>query len=110
MKTSIIAVAFVALTAPACLAQQLSVEERMCITDAVAKLPPVVAPNVEASRVVERRLVEQPQSQGRRSSSQYPVYRIKVEIDASVAGQRSTYLFNCIQSGQTTLVQPLGIR
>jgi len=38
------------------------------------------------------------------------VYRIKLEIDVSVAGQRSTYLFNCIQSGQATLVQPLGMR
>ena len=107
MKTSVIAVAVLALTAPASSAQQLSVEERMCIIDAVAKLPPVAAPNVEGSRVVDKRVVEQPQSQGRRS---YPVYRIKIEIDASVAGQRSTYLFNCVQSGQATLVQPLGMR
>jgi|RhiMetdeSRZDD1v2_1073273.scaffolds.fasta_scaffold03234_3 hypothetical protein len=110
MKASIIAVVLLALTAPASLAQELSVEERMCITSAVGKLPPVAAPSIEGSRVTERRVVEQPSSQGRRSPSQYPVYRIKLEIDVSVAGQRSTYLFNCIQSGQATLVQPLGMR
>jgi hypothetical protein len=110
MKASIIAVVLLALTAPASLAQQLSVEERMCITNAVAKMPPVAVSSIEGSRVTERRVVEQPQSQGRRNPNQFPVYRIKVEIDASVAGQRSTYLFNCIQSGQATLVQPLGMR
>jgi hypothetical protein len=40
----------------------------------------------------------------------YPVYRVKLEIDVSVAGQRSTYIFNCIQSGQAIVVQPLGMR
>ena len=36
--------------------------------------------------------------------------RVKVEIDVSVAGQRSTYVFNCIHSGQATVIQPLGMR
>src|SRR5262245_11379987 len=101
----IIAVVLLALTTLESSAQELSVEERMCITDAVAKLPPVAAPSIGGSRVIERRLVEQPQSQGR--GNKYPVYRVKLEIDVTVAGHRSTYLFNCIQTGQVTLVQPL---
>jgi hypothetical protein len=48
-----------------------------------------------------------PQSQGLRK---WNVYRVKVEIDVSVAGQRSTYVFNCIHSGQATVIQPLGMR
>ena len=90
----------------ASLAQELSVEDRMCITNAVAKLPQVAALNIEASRAIEGRVLEQSQSQGRR----WNVYRVKVEIDVRVAGQRSTYIFNCIQSGQATVIQPLGMR
>jgi hypothetical protein len=88
-------------------AQELSVEDRACITGAVAKLPQVAALKIEGSRAIEGRLLEQPQSQGRR---QWSVYRVKVEIDVSVAGQRSTYVFNCIHSGQATVIQPLGMR
>jgi hypothetical protein len=33
-----------------------------------------------------------------------------VEIDASVAGQTSTYVFNCIRDGQLTVIQPVGMR
>jgi hypothetical protein len=109
MKTSIIAVMLLASTTLASLPQELSVEDRACITSAVAKLPQVAALNIEASRVIESRVLEQPQSQGRRKPM-YPVYRVKLEIDVSVAGQRSTYIFNCIQSGQATVVQPLGMR
>jgi hypothetical protein len=88
-------------------AEELSVEDRACITGAVAKLPQVAALKIEGSRAVEGRLLEQSQSQGRR---QWGVYRVKVEIDVSVAGQRSTYIFNCIHSGQATVIQPLGMR
>jgi hypothetical protein len=37
-------------------------------------------------------------------------HRVKIEIDISVAGQRSTYVFNCIHSGQATVIQSLGMR
>jgi hypothetical protein len=89
------------------LAQELSVEDRACITNAVAKLPQVTALKIEGSRAIEGRILEQTQSQGRR---QWNVYRVKVEIDVSVAGQRSTYVFNRIHSGQATVIQPLGMR
>jgi hypothetical protein len=108
MKTSIIAVMLLASTTLASLPQELSVGDRACITSAVGNLPPVATHNIEGSRVIESRVLEQPQSQGPRNP--YPVYRVKVEIDVSVAGQRSTYIFNCIQSGQATVVQPLGMR
>jgi len=91
----------------ASLAQELSVEDRACITSAVAKLPQVAALKIEGSRAVEGRILEQSQSQGGR---QWSVYRVKVEIDVSVAGQRSTYIFNCIHSGQAAVIQPLGMR
>jgi hypothetical protein len=88
---------------PSCaLAQELSVEDRACITAAAAKLPPVSALKIEGSRVVV-----QPLGQGPRNSK---VYHVKVEIDASVAGQTSTYVFNCIRDGQLTIVQPMGMR
>ena len=88
---------------PSCaLAQELSVEDRACITAAAAKLPPVAALKIEGSRVVA-----QPSAQGQRNSKQY---HVKVEIDASVAGQTSTYVFNCIRDGQLTVIQPVGMR
>jgi hypothetical protein len=89
------------------LAQELSVEDRACITNAAAKLPQAAALKIEGSRAVDGRLINQRQSQGRR---QWEVYRVQVEIDVSVAGQRSTYVFNCIHSGQSTVIQPLGMR
>jgi hypothetical protein len=95
------------LKVEASLAQELSVEDRACITNAAAKLPQVAALKIEGSRAIEGRIVEQPQSQGRRN---WALYRVKVEIDVTVAGQRSTYVFNCIHSGQATLIQPLGMR
>jgi hypothetical protein len=70
-------------------AQELSVEDRACITNAVAKLPNVTALKIERSRVLP-----QPQAQGR--DNPY-LYRIMVEIDVSVAGQSSTYIFNCVR-------------
>ena len=84
------------------LAQELSVEDRACITAAAAKLPPVTALKIEGSRVVA-----QQSAQGQRNSK---LYHIKVEIDATVAGQTSTYVFNCVRDGQMTIVQPMGMR
>ena len=91
----------------ASLAQELSVEDRACITSAVAKLPQVAALKIEGTRAIEGHILEQSQSQGRRK---WNVYRVKVEIDVTVAGQRSTYVFNCIHSGQSAVIQPLGMR
>jgi hypothetical protein len=103
----VLASAVLFLNVEASLAQELSVEDRSCITGAVAKLPQVAALKIEGSRAIEGRILEQPQSQRRR---QWSVYRVKVEIDVSVAGQRSTYVFNCIHSGQATVIQPMGMR
>jgi hypothetical protein len=82
------------------LAQELSVEDRACITAAAAKLPPVAALKIEQSRVVP-----QPLSQGQRK-----LYHVTVEIDVSVAGQTSTYVYNCVRDGQLTVIQPMGMR
>jgi hypothetical protein len=88
---------------PTCaLAQELSVEDRACITAAAAKLPPVTALKIEGSRVVA-----QPSAQAQRNSK---LYHVRVEIDASVAGQTSTYVFNCVRDGQLTVIQPVGMR
>jgi hypothetical protein len=83
-----------------CWAQELSVEDRACITKAAGKLPKVAT-------IGQSRVVPQPQAQGRREQD---LYHVKVEIDASVAGQTSTYIFNCIHSGTLTVIQPLGMR
>jgi hypothetical protein len=91
----------------ASLAQELSVADRACITQAAAKLPQAAALKIEGSRAIDGRVINQPQSQGR---PQWEQYRVKVEIDVSVAGQKSTYVFNCIHSGQATIIQPLGMR
>jgi hypothetical protein len=100
-----------ALTNQACWAQELSVEDRACITSAVAKLPKIAALQIEESRVVP-----QPETQGRHDSEQAQgrhgsdLYHVKVEIDVSVAGHTSTYIFNCVRSGELTVIQPLGMR
>ena len=83
-------------------AQELSVEDRACITAAAAKLP-----NVSALKIDRSRVLPPPQPPGRRDSN---LYHVKVEIDVSVAGQSSTYIFNCIRSGQLTVIQPMGMR
>jgi hypothetical protein len=108
MKPSIIAVMLLS-TPLACFAQELSPAERVCIIEAIDKLPRAAAAQAEGSRIVERREVEQPQSPGRKYKP-FPVYRVKVEIDVFVAGHRSTYIFNCVLSGDTALIQPLGVR
>ena len=84
------------------LAQELSVEDRACITAAAAKLPSVAALKIERSRVVP-----QPKAQGEHNSK---LYHVRVEIDVDVAGQTSTYLYNCVRDGDLTVVQPLGMR
>src|SRR5215472_16484442 len=92
--------AWLILLSSCALAQELSVEDRACITAAAAKLPPIATLKIEQSRVVG-----QPAPQ--RDSK---LYHVKVEIDASVAGQTSTYVFNCVRDGQLTVIQPLGMR
>ena len=87
--------------APA-VAQEVSVEDRACITAAAGKLPNIAALKIERSRALP-----QPAAQGRRDPN---VSNVKVEIDVSMAGQRSTYVFNCVRSGQLTVVQPMGMR
>jgi hypothetical protein len=87
---------------PGSLAQELSVEDRTCITGAVAKLP-----NVPALKIDRSRVLPQSQAPGRRNPS---LYNVMVEIDVSVVGQSSTYIFNCIRKGQLTVIQPMGMR
>ena len=78
----------------------VSVEDRACITAAAAKLPNIAALKIERSRALP-----QPSAQGRRDVS-----HINVEIDVSVAGQSSTYVFNCVKDGQLVVIQPMGMR
>ena len=66
--------------------QEVSVEDRACITAAAAKLPNVAALKVERSRALP-----QQSAQGHRDPN---VSNVKVELDVSVAGQNSTY---CLQ-------------
>jgi hypothetical protein len=75
-------------------------EDRACIIAAANKLPPASALGVKESRALP-----QPQH-GLRPG----VYRVTVEIDVSVAGQSSTYVFNCVRDGQLIVIQPLGMR
>jgi hypothetical protein len=82
--------------------QEVSVEDRACITAAAAKLPNIATLKVERSRALP-----QPPAQGRRDPT---LSNVKVEIDVSVAGQSSTYVFNCVRQGQLVVVQPMGMR
>jgi hypothetical protein len=102
VRTSIICCLVLVLSNRAPCAQELSVEDRACITSAVAKLPKIAALEIEESRVVP-----DAQAQGRHDRD---LYHVKVEIDVNVAGHTSTYIFNCIHSGQLTVIQPLGMR
>ena len=81
------------------MAQGLAVEDQGCITSAVEKVPNNLAIKIERSRVV-------PQSR----AAQGHLYKVTVEIDVSLVGQSSTYVFNCIRNGELTVVQPMGIR
>jgi hypothetical protein len=85
---------------PPSAAAPLPPEDRACITAAANKLPPVTANGIKGSRALPQ------QSAGLRQG----VYRVTVEIDVSVAGQNSTYVFNCVRDGQLTVIQPLGMR
>jgi hypothetical protein len=89
-------------TRPTPVAPEVSVEDRACITAAAAKLPNVAALKVERSRALP-----QQSAQGRRDPN---LSNVKVEIDVSVAGQSSTYVFNCVRQGQLVVVQPVGMR
>jgi hypothetical protein len=87
---------------PICaLAQGLSVDDRACIMAAAAKLPQVSALMIEQSRVVPD------PSAGQKNSK---LYHVTVEFDTSLAGQTSTYVFNCIREGSATIIQPLDMR
>jgi hypothetical protein len=79
----------------------VSVEDRACITAAAAKLPNIAALKIERSRALP-----QPSAQRRDPT----LFNVKVEIDVSVAGQSSTYVFNCVRQGQLVVVQPMGMR
>jgi hypothetical protein len=87
---------------PGSLAQRLSVEDQACITSAVAKVPNNPAIKIERSRVLPRS-----QAQGRHKPD---LYNVLVEIDVSLIGQSSTYVFNCVHDGQLTVVQLMSIR
>jgi hypothetical protein len=87
---------------PGSLSQRLSSEDQACITSAVAKVPNNPAIKIERSRVLP-----QSRAQGRHKPD---LYNVLVEIDVSLIGQGSTYVFNCVYDGQVTVVQPMGIR
>jgi len=87
---------------PSVQAQQPSLEDRACITAAAGKLPNIAALKIEGSRALP-----QQSAQERRDPN---VSSVKVEIDVSVAGQSSTYVFNCVRQGQLVVVQPVGMR
>src|SRR6516165_2809935 len=78
----ILASAVPLLKLEASLAEELSVADRACITEAAAKLPQAAALKIEGSRAIDGRVINQPQSQGRR---QWEQYRVKVEIDSNPA-------------------------
>ena len=82
---------------PGSLSQRLSIEDQACITSAVAKVPNNPAIKIERSRVLP-----QSRAQGRHKPD---LYNVLVEIDVSLIGQSSTYVFNCVHDGQLTVVQ-----
>jgi hypothetical protein len=87
---------------PSCaLAQELSVEDRACITAAAGKLPTLAALEIKGSRALAR------PTQGRRNKK---LHNATVEIDVSVAGHSSTYIFNCILGTGMVVIQPMGMR
>ena len=87
---------------PGSLSQRLSSEDQACITSAVAKVPNNPAIKIERSRVLP-----QSRAQGRHKPD---LYNVLVEIDVSLIGQSSTYVFNCVHDGQLTVVQLMTIR
>ena len=87
---------------PGSLSQRLSIEDQACITSAVAKVPNNPAIKIERSRVLP-----QSRAEGRHKPD---LYNVLVEIDVSLIGQSSTYVFNCVHDGQVTVVQLMSIR
>ena len=87
---------------PGSLSQRLSSEDQACITSAVAKVPNNPAIKIERSRVLP-----QSRAEGRHKPD---LYNVLVEIDVSLIGQSSTYVFNCVHDGQLTVVQLMSIR
>ena len=84
---------------PTCaLAQEFSVEDRACITAAAGKLPPIAALEIKGSRALPQ------------PSSQRGNQKLHHAVDVSVAGQSSTYVFNCVKDGQLVVIQPVGMR
>jgi hypothetical protein len=75
-----------------------SVEDRACVTAAAAKLPNVAGLKVEGSRALPQK------------SRDPNLSHVKVEIDVTVAGKSSTYVFNCVRQGTFVVVEPLGMR
>ena len=102
MRVFIIWCVLLALGSGPSWAQETSVEDRACIIKAAAKLPKITGLEIAQSRAVP-----QGHAQGQHDPD---LYHVKVEIDVNVAGQRSTYIFNCIRSGDFTVIQPLGMR
>ena len=87
---------------PSCaLAQELSVEDRACITAAAGKLPTIAALEIKGTRALARPV------QGRRNQK---LHNAIVEIDVSVAVNSSTYIFNCIVDTGMVMIQPMGMR
>ena len=82
------------------LAQELSAEDRACITAAAGKLPTIAALEIKDSRALAR------PGQERRKK----LHNAIVEIDVSVAGHSSTYIFNCISDAGLVVIQPMGMR
>ena len=76
-------------------------EDRACITAAVGKLPTLAALEIKESRALAR------SAQGRRNQK---LHNAIVEIDVSVAGHSSTYIFNCILGTGMLVIQPMGMR
>ena len=89
------------LNIEASMAQELPAEDRACIIAAIGKLPPAL--KIEGSRV----LMSFPASKGRNKPDPYHAI---VQIDASVAGHKSTYNFSCVGDTLSMMVQPLGMR
>jgi len=87
---------------PSCaVAQELSIEDRACITAAAGKLPTIAALEIKGSSALARPV------QGRRHQK---LHNAIVEMEFSVAGHSSTYIFNCIVDTGMVVIQPMGMR
>jgi hypothetical protein len=84
----------------ACWAQELSVEDRACITKAAAKLPKVAT-------IGQSRVVPQPQAQGLHEQD---VYHVKEEIDVMWPDKLQPISLTASTAVPLTVIQPLGMR